>query len=370
MPPASSSDGSHKAVRDAMVLKWNNEGVDANCPLCRKIHRTPFWGYYDRVMMRSAECQRDMYRLCFPFPAISNITDDKIEQDPKLGFEIRKPWNDPVKKGGKLTGYYETVGLGQDVQTSQDPLEEKKRFLNAKRTFIPRSVDASSTENFACLIRNAPFPKIYAKSDWTHEEKEEEGYTVISGEHWTDQVFYLCKVIGHEIADCIDLDSNRLGQHYASCAEKQLAAFFISRHAFRPDEKDPEKYFDERSADILPGLTGPCDNPFEAQKRLRLLCHRGMIEWRLREYQRELKYLNRLYRGNSSSLLKVQPPVPMLTEAKILTRRRTDSCWDCRKFFEKVKDVLGITFTIEVVEELECSTCRRKDCDHNPLPMS
>lgn len=166
------------------------------------------------------------------------------------------------------------------------------------------------------LDRGHPFPHTDAMSGCKHSGK---GLDVISGERWTEEVFRVCQLVGHELPTRSG-DSGRPGSFYASHAEKHLIAYFLSKHVFLEDEI-PEDDLETtvRNLDALflaeaPGETTEVD--LEAPERGR--------------------YLRDLYLA--------RPPVE-LRSATILVSSKV--CENCRDFVKKVEMSYGLTIRVK-----------------------
>lgn len=85
----------------------------------------------------------------------------------------------------------------------------------------------------AFLSRGSPFPVIRAKSGWGGEGAEPE---YLSNSHWTKEVMRISKAIGHKLREDVHRDRGVPGRYSACHAEKQLMAFFLTRHHFTTDE--------------------------------------------------------------------------------------------------------------------------------------
>lgn len=79
-------------------------------------------------------------------------------------------------------------------------------------------------------MRADPFPTIGAMSGRGHDE----GVVKIGGESWTDEVFRICNAIDFLLQPHRH-DGRRPRNSSACHAEKQLIAYFISKHAFLQD---------------------------------------------------------------------------------------------------------------------------------------
>ncbi|OJD24352.1 hypothetical protein ACJ73_04287 [Blastomyces percursus] len=124
-------------------------------------------------------------------------------------------------------------------------------------------------------------------SGWGHEQPET---FIITGKRWTKQVFAISSAVQHALKPN-EYDQGLPGQFNASHAEKQLIAYFIEKHVFLGDEREPNSNWDRS-----------------------------------------------LY-----SLFESRPPVA-LTKATILVNRAP--CDDCRAFIQRIKLVLNIEFQI------------------------
>jgi Ankyrin repeats (3 copies) len=145
--------------------------------------------------------------------------------------------------------------------------------------------DESTFKTIGVLFRDGDFPPISAKSGWAHVEvpASQGGLMVLGGKTWTEKVFDLTKRLRYQMMTDLSCDQGRPGAFYACHAEKQLMAYFISKHAFLPDETDP----------------------------------------------------------TSEHFL---PPPGMLKTAKIITSR--EMCPSCKEFRDMLKKKLGITFEV------------------------
>ena len=99
---------------------------------------------------------------------------------------------------------------------------------------------SSPHKTIARLERGGKYPSIAAMSGWSH------GPTVplVSGKDWTAEVVRIAKIIGHALVPD-SWDRGIPGQFHACHAEKQLVAYFISKHMFLQTEtRAPEKAFE------------------------------------------------------------------------------------------------------------------------------
>ncbi|KAF4921543.1 Protein PhlB [Colletotrichum fructicola] len=86
----------------------------------------------------------------------------------------------------------------------------------------------------AVLYRGGRFPGVAAMSGWGHGEKLD---IQVSGKAWTQEVYDLCERIGFSLRPH-DRDQGSRGKYHACHAEKQLVAYFISKHLLRENVED------------------------------------------------------------------------------------------------------------------------------------
>ncbi|RYC79446.1 hypothetical protein BFJ63_vAg17670 [Fusarium oxysporum f. sp. narcissi] len=157
-------------------------------------------------------------------------------------------------------------------------------------------------------IGGSGFPLVAAMSGWKHQSDLELNVQ-IEGRIWTDEVFRLCRIIGHHLpAD--EKDQGRSGQFNACHAEKQLTAYFISKHVFLP----PDLAVDDLGMSGLSLGTRQSD------------CEQDML----------------------TELQKVQPS-ERLQKGTILASRAI--CKDCNDFIGKVNMALGLMIEFRGVKQ-------------------
>ena len=81
-------------------------------------------------------------------------------------------------------------------------------------------------KTIASLQRPSKYPSIAAMSGWSHGETK----VTISGREWTDEIRRISRIVGHELPIDQHRDQGVKGHFFASHAEKQLIAYFISKH--------------------------------------------------------------------------------------------------------------------------------------------
>lgn len=96
------------------------------------------------------------------------------------------------------------------------------------------------TKTAAILDRGDQFACIGATSGWgadaLHSNKKIESYLI-------KQSFYIASIISHAFQDAPDpgWDQGKPGQYFASHAKKKLIAYFMNRHLFLPQNKEPDQ---------------------------------------------------------------------------------------------------------------------------------
>jgi hypothetical protein len=104
-------------------------------------------------------------------------------------------------------------------------------------------------KTIARLERGNGFPSVDAISGWSHHDEQS---AAISGKRWTDEVFAICRVVGHKMHSH-NYEGARPGNWNACHSEKQLVTYFINRHVFLLNEiptkhqiKDERRMYEER----------------------------------------------------------------------------------------------------------------------------
>lgn len=64
-----------------------------------------------------------------------------------------------------------------------------------------------------------------------------------TGPHWIKQVYYIAFIVGHKFQDApvSGWDQSNSGQFLVSHSEKKLIAYFIDRHIFMPQDREPNQ---------------------------------------------------------------------------------------------------------------------------------
>lgn len=105
----------------------------------------------------------------------------------------------------------------------------------------------------AVLDRGNQFARISATSGWGADALPENYKT---GPHWIDQVYYIAFTIGHKFQDAPypHWDQGKPGQYFASHAEKKLIAYFIDRHVFMPQDREPDQKLEDSILEVEDSL--------------------------------------------------------------------------------------------------------------------
>ncbi|KAI5459668.1 DYW family of nucleic acid deaminases-domain-containing protein [Mariannaea sp. PMI_226] len=150
------------------------------------------------------------------------------------------------------------------------------------------------------VINPSSFSPVAAMSGWRHQPDADLNVQ-IAGRSWINEVFQLSQITKYKLpAD--GKDQRVRGQFYACHAEKQLIAYFVSKHVFLPHEVD--------------------DGDF------------GM-----RNLNLDVSGTHRRGQETLKELQKIQP-LSRLKEAVILVSRAV--CPDCSGFVRKVNEELGL----------------------------
>lgn len=168
------------------------------------------------------------------------------------------------------------------------------------------------SKTIARLERGGRYPSIAAMSGWSH------GRTVplVSGKDWTSEVVRIADIIGHALVPD-SRDHGIPGQYHACHAEKQLIAYFISKHVFLETEtRAPKKAFEYL-------------DPY--------YCTHGELEKAIQRDEYEEG-------GTLHELAAIAPPAS-LKQASILVSSQL--CSDCERFTRVVNAKLNLRITVE-----------------------
>jgi hypothetical protein len=105
------------------------------------------------------------------------------------------------------------------------------------------------TKTAAVLDRGDQFARISATSGWGADALP---LNYKTGPHWIEQVYYIASTIGHKFQDAQDpgWDQGRPGQYFASHTEKKLIAYFIDRHVFMPQDREPDQKLEDSILEV------------------------------------------------------------------------------------------------------------------------
>lgn len=177
-------------------------------------------------------------------------------------------------------------------------------------------------KTIARLERGNKYPSVAAMSGWSHGDT----ITTVSGRDWTSEVIRIAEIIGHILQPDERRDRGVPGQFYACHAEKQLIAYFISRHVFlEPEIRAPKK----RRYTMDPQYLTTKDLVEAFRRKAELESDEG---------------------GPLRQLATAMPPV-MLKQATILVS--SPPCQDCTLFKDLVNLSLGLNIPL-----LNCSEVR------------
>jgi hypothetical protein len=107
----------------------------------------------------------------------------------------------------------------------------------------------NETKTISTLHRHGEFPLVAAMSGWRHGQAK----ITVAGRDWTDEVFKVSTLVGHQLRIDARRDRGIPGQFYACHAEKQLIAYFINKHVLIGSEEDI--ILDARPPILLKGAT-------------------------------------------------------------------------------------------------------------------
>ncbi|KAB5582967.1 DYW family of nucleic acid deaminases-domain-containing protein [Coniochaeta sp. 2T2.1] len=172
------------------------------------------------------------------------------------------------------------------------------------------------------LCRGSDFPPVAAMSGWGHHEDPASNIQV-AGEEWTDAVRQICSYIGHNLTPHM-CDQGQTGRYNACHAEKQLIAYFVSRHVFlEHDTREGwgKSVMGERDH-RLHKLGIDCASVQEASGRLRETPVPPVVD---------------------SDLAELQPPVSLRKGVVMVS---SPQCLDCQRFVERLNEILGLEITV------------------------
>lgn len=177
-------------------------------------------------------------------------------------------------------------------------------------TLVSNHILKTLSKTVAHLDRGGRFPTETATSGWSRWTSN---LADISGTRWTEEVFCVARTVGHQLQPRQNFDHRKQGQYYASHAEAQLIAFFVSRHVILEDVIDSLVHRPENHEERPGGAAmGGSDNVQEADGKARK-------EAKLRDL--------------------IVPPVT-LREARIFVS--ATPCVECKNFCRLVNEKYGL----------------------------
>lgn len=173
---------------------------------------------------------------------------------------------------------------------------------------------SSEYKTIARLERGQKYPSVAAMSGWGHRDTT----TIISGRDWTSEAIQIAEILGYALKPFVTRDGGIPGQYHACHAERQLIAYFISKHVFIETEirAPPEK----RDYPVDPLAKGDINERFSIKA----------------ESESDK-------RGPLHQLTTILPPV-MLKKATILVSY--PPCEDCKEFTKLVNLKLGLSISL------------------------
>ena len=265
----------------ADVLWWDSSDVHVKCPFCGKIHRHGFEQNYNSVHCVS-HCEKSAesrsYSFKYPFSHKPGWTAYEIDKSSKryvalgasqpepeqdllvgafAGMELEQKPTITLPSWGDAT---ETVIIDKSDPILKDDADDQSppaangiienQFLFRKSpngdrirlyALVAEYELPTPYKTIACLKRGGRYPSIAAMSGWSHGKTT----PLVSGKDWTSEVIRIAKIIGHALIPDNNKDNGDPGKYHACHAEKQLIAYFISKHVFlEPETRAPEKPFE------------------------------------------------------------------------------------------------------------------------------
>jgi hypothetical protein len=105
------------------------------------------------------------------------------------------------------------------------------------------------TKTISTLHCHFDYPLVAAMSGWSHGQAK----ITVAGRDWTNEVFKISTLVGHQLRVDVQRDQGIPGQFCACHAEKQLIAYFINKHVLLGSEADV--ILDAKPPILLEGAT-------------------------------------------------------------------------------------------------------------------
>jgi hypothetical protein len=99
----------------------------------------------------------------------------------------------------------------------------------------------------AVLERGRQLARISATSGWAAYVLPE---NVEGGPSWVEQVFDIASGVGHKLDEDEEWDQGTPGRSFACYAEKKLIAYFIDKHVFMPNDRDPDEELEDTLSEL------------------------------------------------------------------------------------------------------------------------
>lgn len=311
----------------AIVKLLLDRGANANFQ--NKDGRTPLmqaalWGRYESVrhLLRYGADKNLQDRDGFKAIQLAGLSDRNEEERYWRSGRKNQIYREVTQTANQARRMIAHLLKDDDDQTvlgSNDNFEHhvfRKLSRGTITLFAPIAEYPISNEykTIARLERGHKYPSVAAMSGWGHRDTT----AIISGRDWTSEAIQMAGILGHDLKTVGIKDQGIPGQFHACHAEKQLIAYFISKHVFIETEirAPPEKR-------VYP---------------VNLLAKKDIDErFSIKAGPESDK------RGSLHQLATILPPV-MLKKAKILVS--CPPCEDCTEFTKLVNLKLGLSISL------------------------
>lgn len=361
------------------VVSWDANNLYVKCPYCEEIHHHRR-NSYERVFRASRCGSLGWYEYTFPFDEATqrvayeidksryrfiNICtlqdlDEESDEDEQLASDfsskVKVSDRESFRRGadrkeilrllGDSTDKRKTV-LGalakefEDCSFSRLPTGQSVIF----RESIAHTNITSRCKAVARLERGGLFPPITSMSGWSPNIPA----PYLNGEVWTKEVFRLSDEVGHKLTPEPLLDQDVPGRSHACHAEKQLIAYFISRHVVLPSEQVPNEKLrasieHEKHEISKTRLSSPIVKELRGIERAK-----GKLGLKLKNLLEKEEAHHKMI-----ELWRNKPPVSLKEAVILITAYSGTICDDCQAFVDKVNSVLGLSIKL-----IECTDKRK-----------
>ncbi|KAL5043242.1 DYW family of nucleic acid deaminases-domain-containing protein [Aspergillus fruticulosus] len=226
------------AQGDTCLIMASRERTSAMLPTPREtaLMEAALWGRLETV------------EILLSRGADKSLRDRKKKRAVDLALPDRRAW-DVVNRDADRR---EIARILEENQ-SRSGADSHQQAFEPDGNFFRRSPDDLSIAYYA--MPSPPFPPITSMSGWAHDQ----------GRYLADRVMKLSDLVGHTLP-VHDYDQGQPGRFYASHAEKQLIAYFIDRHVFLPEDKNPSQQFDEKIGHLELEIHDMCDRHPESEQ--------------------------------------------------------------------------------------------------------